>query len=183
MLKVYILFLFIMQLISGCTSISNNRTITNTPNPAAKAPVYERSTTYNGARNGAQNEPQQAKVITTAALDTEYQAPNKKNNSASARRPVVTDLLAQSQQAIKNQDYNAAENYLKRALRIEPGNAWLWYNMAVINFYQENYHQAIQKALKSNNLEKNSRQLRANNNKIIKQSYIELDEPEKARQY
>ena len=183
MLKIYILFLFIIQLISGCTSISNHRTMTNTPNPAEKPPVYERSTTYNGARNGAQNEPQQAKVITTATLDTEYQALNKKNSSASARRPVVTDLLAQSQQAIKNQDYNAAENYLKRALRIEPGNAWLWYNMAVINFYQENYHQAIQKALKSNNLEKNSQQLRANNNKIIKQSYIELDEPEKARQY
>lgn len=181
MLKTYIPVLFIIQLISGCTSISNNRTITNTPGAAEKPPVYERSASYTESQQTS--EPQQAKVITTAAIDPEYQSANTNNNTVSASRPVVTDLLTQSKQAIKNQDYNEAENYLKRALRIEPGNAWLWYNMAVVNFYQENYHQAIQQALKSKNLEKNSQQLRANNNKVIKQSYIEIGEPEKAQQY
>ena len=80
-------------------------------------------------------------------------------------------------------NYSDAESLLKRALRIEPGNAWLWHNMAVLQFYREDYQQAIQQALKSNNLAKNNQNLKSDNYKVIKQSYIELGNPEKASRY
>jgi len=93
----------------------------------------------------------------------------------------VLDLLAQSKSAMEQYNYDEAERLLKRALRIEPGNAWLWHNMAVLKFYQQDYQQAIQQALKSDNLEKNNAQLKASNSKVIKQSYIELGELQKAQ--
>ena len=183
MIKIYLLIVFVISLINGCTSIDYTR-------PASKQPpVYERSTAPGTQSSETKShEPdiydieQQPKVITTAALDR-GRTVKTKSNSVPASRQAVLDLLAQSKSAIEQQHYDDAENLLKRALRIEPGNAWLWHNMAVVKFYQGDYQQAIQQALKSNNLEKNNHQLKTNNGKIIKQSYIEIGEPEKARQY
>jgi len=179
MIKIYFLIVFIVSLINGCTSIDYTRT---TP------PVYERSGTDEQAvrqmdeQTRIQDDEQQAKVITTAALDRGQPAKTVKK-SVPASREAVLDLLAQSKSAITEQQYDEAESLLKRALRIEPGNPWLWHNMAVVKFYQEDYQQAIQQALKSNNLQKNNQQLEINNAKIIKQSYIELEELEKAEKY
>ena len=174
MIKIYILVLFIISLINGCTSIDYSRRGTESIYET-KAPVEEIVVETTEDIN-------QPKVITTAVLDknitTQY---NKKSPPAS--RQAVLDLLAQSKSAIEQHDYDNAESLLKRALRIEPGNAWLWHNMAVLKFYQEDYQQAIQQALKSNNLEKNNPQLKSNNSKVIRQSYIELGEPQKAQQY
>jgi len=161
MLKIYILILFIISLINGCSSIDYSRP------EAALPPVYEAS------RVEELEQVEQPKVITSAAV-TNTQVAKVKKKSVPASRAAVLDLLAQSKSAIEQQQYNEAENILKRALRIEPGNAWLWHNMAVIKFYQEDYQQAIQQALKSNNLGKNNQQLTSNNEKIIKQSKIEL---------
>ena len=172
MLKKVIVLIIAIFLMNACASTESK------PYSAAKtnkAAVYERSVSY-------KEDSGQVKVITTAAVDNQYN-PLKKKYKVPASRQAVIDLLAHSKQAIDENNYVSAENYLKRALRIEPSNAKLWHNMAVVNFYQENYHQAIQQALKSNNLAKNNRQLIANNSKVIKQSYIELGEPSKAKQY
>lgn len=172
MIKIYLLMVLIISLINGCTSIDYTR-------PAEqKAPVSEPA----AQGRSAEEVIQQPKVITTAALDNR-QTIKTQQKSVPASRQAVLDLLAQSKAAIDQQNYDEAENLLKRALRIEPGNAWLWHNMAVVKFYQNDFQQAIQQALKSNNLINNSPKLRANNGKIIKQSYIELGEPEKARHY
>ncbi|MCW8931974.1 MAG: tetratricopeptide repeat protein [Gammaproteobacteria bacterium] len=172
MIKIYLLVLFIISLVNGCTSIDYSRkgndSIYETP------PVEERAVIT--------EELNQPRVITTAALDQDLSVKPRKT-SPPASRQAVLDLLAQSKSAMEQNNYAEAEGLLKRALRIEPGNAWLWHNMAVLKFYQEDYHQAIQQALKSNNLEKNSTELRKNNSKVIKQSYIELGEPQKAQQY
>ncbi|MDX2504857.1 MAG: tetratricopeptide repeat protein [Gammaproteobacteria bacterium] len=180
MIKIYLLIIFIINFISGCTPIDYTR-------PVSKPPVYERSATREEGlqqeqRQLQQDQQQHPKVITTAALDRAPSVSMKKK-SVPASRQAVLDLLAQSKSAIEEQNYANAENLLKRALRIEPGNAWLWHNMAVVKFYQEDYQQAIQQALKSNNLEKDNHQLRTNNAKIIKQSYIELGEPEKVQHF
>lgn len=178
MIKIYLLILFIISLINGCTTIdySRPRTGTGTESDSShKMPPVD-------DRTAASDELQQPRVITTAALDHGLPVRQKKN-SPPASRQAVLDLLAQSKAAIEQSDYNDAEGLLKRALRIEPGNAWLWHNMAVLKFYQQDYQQAIQQALKSNNLGKNSPQLKRNNSKIIRQSYIELGEPQKAQQF
>ena len=178
MLKNIIVLTTTLFLMNACASTEYSRTEAKpyVSQETNKAAVYERSVSYQ-----EKNEP--AKVITTAALDKQYQSVDKSRTTIPASRQAVLDLLSQSKQAINNSNYVDAENYLKRALRIEPGNAKLWHNMAVVNFYQENYQQAIQQALKSNNLAKNNHQLIDNNSKVIKQSYIELGEPAKARQY
>ena len=174
MLKNILILTISLFLMNACASTEYTRT---TAKPYKnEAVVYDHSTS-------SKQDNEQAKVITTAAVDKQYQAKKKNSNAIPASRQAVLDLLKQSKQAINNNNYIDAENYLKRALRIEPGNARLWHNMAVVNFYQENYQQAIQQALKSNNLAKNNRQLMANNSKVIKQSYIELGEPAKAKQY
>ncbi len=172
MIKTYLLIVLIISFINGCSSIE--RSPQDAHSSPAIAPVDERSI--------GDNEIQQPRLITTAAV--EYRQPIKKKKlSPPPSRQAVLDLLEQAKQAIELYEYDNAEALLKRALRIEPGNAWLWHNMAVLKFYQQDYQQAIQQALKSNNLGKNNLQLKKNNSKVIKQSYIELGETEKAQQY
>lgn len=180
MIKIYLIVLFLISLINGCTSIDYSRRDSESIYET-KAPVEEHIGSHSGTVEVVE-EVYQPKVITTAALDRDITTQQNKN-SPPASRQAVLDLLAQSKSAIEQSDYVNAESLLKRALRIEPSNAWLWHNMAVLKFYQEDYQQAIQQALKSNNLEKNNPQLRSNNSKVIKQSYIELGEPQKAQQY
>ncbi|MCU7939005.1 MAG: tetratricopeptide repeat protein [gamma proteobacterium symbiont of Bathyaustriella thionipta] len=172
MTKLYLVILFIISLINGCTSIDYSRPDTDLNDKYP--PVNDRS-----SENTTQQQP---RVITTA-LAEQAQPVKFKKKSPPPSRQAVLDLLAQSKNSMDQYHYDEAESLLKRALRIEPGNAWLWHNMAVLKFYQEDYQQAIQQALKSNNLEKNNTQLKLNNTKIIKQSYIELGDLEKARQY
>ena len=161
MFKLYFLILFIISIINGCSSVDYQRSAEQ------KAPVYEAPP--------ASDISTQPKVITTAALQNNPQTVAQKRTTPASRQAVL-DLLKKSKAAMDNNQYGEAENLLKRAIRIEPGNAWLWHNMAVLKFYQEDYQQAIQQAMKSNNLEKNNPQLTASNKKIIKQSYIELGE-------
>lgn len=172
MYRHFLLILLLISFIPACTSVDySRRTEADLP------PVYE-------PRNAQQQAPQvqaQPKVITTAKVDNTRLAKVNKKPAVPASRAAVLDLLAQSKSAIEQYKYDEAESLLKRALRIEPGNAWLWHNMAVIKFYQEDYQQAIQQAMKSNNLSKNNEQLDIANGKIIKQSYTELDKSENAR--
>jgi len=177
MTKIYLLILFIISLVNGCTTIDYSRPA---PESGKKyAPVYERTPEKSSLEQPLAEQP---RVITIAAAE-QAQPLRLKKKSPPPSRQAVLDLLAQSKAAIEEQHYDEAESLLKRALRIEPGNAWLWHNMAVLKFYQEDYQQAIQQALKSNNLEKNDTQLKMNNSKIIKQSYIELGDLKKAQKY
>lgn len=57
-------------------------------------------------------------------------------------------------------DYANAEVKLERALRIEPGNADLWYELAHIKFQQEQYSQAESLALRANSFAGNKDFLR-----------------------
>lgn len=173
MIKIYLAILFIISLINGCSSIDYSRQNTE--------PSYQPATPVVEERVPDSNDMQQPKVITTAALSRDL--PVQQKTSPPASRQAVLDLLAQSKFEMEQYNYDDAEALLNRALRIEPSNAWLWHNMAVLKFYQQDYHQAIQQALKSNNLGKNSPQLRNNNSKVIKQSYIELGEHKEAQKY
>jgi len=76
-------------------------------------------------------------------------------------------LLAKAQTAAKAGELDVAEAQLERALRIEPRNAVLWHYMAKLRLYQGRLSEAAGLAAKSNSLEREDRQLQANNWRII----------------
>ena len=80
--------------------------------------------------------------------------------------PVVSKLLRQSEEASEQQDWQKAESYLQRALRISPKNAVLWNRMAATKLQQGKFSQAVQFAKKSNAISTDSG-LQAKNRKII----------------
>ncbi len=163
MIKFYTLFFFIISLINGCSSVETETT---------------RDKLSSEQSSEVSPEP---KVISIASAENISTVAVKKSPPPS--RQAVLTLLEQSKSAMERNDYSESQNLLTRALRIEPGNAWLWHNMAVLKFYQEDYQQAIQYALKSNNLEKQDPQLKNSNAQIINQSYLELDQIEKIQEH
>ena len=80
--------------------------------------------------------------------------------------PVVAQLLRQSEEASAQQDWQKAESYLQRALRISPKNALLWSRMAEAKLRQGKNSQAIQFASKSNAIS-NDPNLKLQNEAII----------------
>ncbi len=178
MIKNLLIVLLILLLLHGCASSGGNSSEGAADNSQTKSQRKLQQEKTTAAEDLYTDSNEQAKIITTAAYDN---APKPIKKTRSASREAVLDLLLQAEEAIAVNDYDEAETILKRALRIEPGNAWLWHNLAVVSFYQENYQQAIQQALKSNNLEHHARQLQNNNYKIIEQSYIQLGETSRAK--
>lgn len=61
----------------------------------------------------------------------------------------VLALLSKARQASKNGALSSAENYLERALRIEPQNPTLWLYMAKLRLYAEKPQEALNLAKKA----------------------------------
>ena len=95
-------------------------------------------------------------------------------------KPVVLALLRDSDQAISSGQYQNASLALERALRIEPRNALLWHRLAKLRFQQQQYHQAIQLASKSNTLSTDT-QMRVANWLLIADAHARSGQAEKAR--
>lgn len=91
-------------------------------------------------------------------------------------------LLAGARQQVRTGDYSQAEIMLERALRVEPRNARLWHEMAAVKFARRDYRQAVQFCIKSNSLAGKDYDLIQQNWLLMEKAYIELGEPEKARQ-
>ena len=172
-IKQFVILAFVVTTVFGCASDTSYRT-TNRPVVEERSVIYQQGSDIDPGEDAAQ-----PKVIVTAELEEPVKK-SKIKKSVPASREAVLGLLKQSENALRSQRYQEAENLLSRALRIEPSNAWLWHNMAVVKFYQEDYHQAIQQAFKSNNLEKNSARLTNDNWKLIAQSYELLGDKEQA---
>ena len=66
--------------------------------------------------------------------------------------PAVASLLRQARAAEAQENYAAAADFLERGLRIEPDNAYLWGELAVVRGHQGQWEQALQLATKSNSL-------------------------------
>lgn len=95
-------------------------------------------------------------------------------------KPVVLALLRESDQAITSGQYQNASQALERALRIEPQNALLWHRLAKLRVQQQQFHQAIQLASKSNTLS-TDKQMRVANWLLIADAHERLGQVEKAR--
>lgn len=64
--------------------------------------------------------------------------------------PAVVALLGQADAASAGGDHQRAAALLERALRIEPSNAALWHNLAVVRYREADYGQAESMAMRSN---------------------------------
>jgi tetratricopeptide (TPR) repeat protein len=91
-------------------------------------------------------------------------------------------LLAGARQQVRAGEFSQAEIMLERALRVEPRNARLWHEMAEVKYAQKDYGQAVQFCIKSNSLAGKDYNLIQQNWLLMEKAYIELGEPEKARQ-
>jgi len=146
------------------------------------APVLDASTTVTveepldstrplSQEQDSQGQPQQNEVVSGEELQGQ---PLLSDDSVEAQAlpsersspPVVAQLLRQSEEASAQQDWQKAESYLQRALRISPKNALLWSRMAEAKLRQGKNSQAIQFASKSNAIS-NDPNLKLQNEAII----------------
>lgn len=70
--------------------------------------------------------------------------------------------------------FEQAAARLERALRVEPGNAWLWYELAQVHLAQGSFDQAIQFAYKSDALTGDER-LKSHNRRLINKAKTQLE--------
>ena len=98
----------------------------------------------------------------------------KKSPAASA------SLLESAKQALRVDEFNQAEIFLERALRLEPRNGELWHAMGQVKFEQNHHAQAVQFCLKSNSLAKKNPLLIRKNWSLMEKAYLQMGETEKA---
>lgn len=89
-------------------------------------------------------------------------------------------LLADAKQAMKMGQFDQAEIYIERALRISPRDAAIWHAMGQVKYGQNNHGQSVQFCLKSNSLAGRDTHLIRQNWKLIEQSYRRMGQIEKA---
>jgi len=104
-----------------------------------------------------------APVEPRAVPDKEQAEPAPETSPA----PAAAALVAQARQASRAGRYEAAVHDLERAIRIEPGNASLWHELARVRFQQGRYEQARQMAARSNALLASNAALKARNDRLI----------------
>lgn len=86
----------------------------------------------------------------------------------------VVALADMARNDVAAYQYARADASLERALRIEPRNARLWYELALVRSYQEQYRQAESLALRSNRFAGSDDALRRANWKLIAECRKEL---------
>jgi tetratricopeptide (TPR) repeat protein len=91
-------------------------------------------------------------------------------------------LLAGARQNVRAGQFDQAEMTLERALRLEPRNARLWYEMARVKYGQKDYKQVVQFCIKSKSLAGKDYVLIKQNWLLMEKAYLQLGEPEKAKQ-
>lgn len=92
----------------------------------------------------------------------EYQAISDKNQSAS--------LVQKSKKALKAGDFDLAETLLERAIRKDPYNGWLWFELASVNYDRGDFDHTLQLCKKSLSLAQNDTALQKKNRQLMKRT-------------
>ncbi len=96
----------------------------------------------------------------------------------------VKNLLDDSIEYKRAENYDAAAEALERALRIEPRNPAVWHELADLRLVRQEYQQAIQFAQKSNALtQADAVSLKRRNWNLIAIAYSALGNTDKAAEY
>lgn len=88
-------------------------------------------------------------------------------------------LLEDAEKELFSGNAVKAEEYLERAIRIEPQNPLLWHGLAKSKLQQGFYFQAIQMSLKSNSYT-SSHSVERDNWLLIERAYLEIGDVERA---
>lgn len=87
--------------------------------------------------------------------------------------PAVVEWVYSARDLRDRKLFEQAAAKLERALRIEPGNARLWHELARVHLEQGNFDQAIQFAYKSNALSRDDK-LKSSNRRLVKTAQSQL---------
>lgn len=149
--------------------------------PPVPAPVRDGgAATATPGTTGPAGQPQTSDEIQSNPLPATGGVTRQPLSTTQPVSPVVVNLLQRSEQAAQLQQWQQAELYLERAMRISPRNALLWQRMAQTKMAQNKYDQAIQFASKSNTLAATDRVLRSRNWGIIAQAHTAMGRADKA---
>ena len=134
-------------------------------NPATGNPVFPANSandtwpnTNNTLPNAAANTAPQGFPVETTAPAT--QAPTTPAPAAGGN--AVKVLLDDARKAVQENRLDKAASSLERAVRLEPRNASIWYDLAQIRLHQKNYAAAEQMANKSISFTKNEDLIKRN---------------------
>ena len=102
-------------------------------------------------------------AATTAGATNAYQASQNQTGA-------VQSLLDEANSAVKAGQLEKAATALNRAVRLEPNNASIWYDLAQIRLHQGKYEQSEQLAKKSIDFAKGNQALINKNWNVISSS-------------
>ncbi len=100
----------------------------------------------------------------------------------SQKETVIASLINDAEQYSSQGRTDQAVATIERALRIEPKNALLWHQLAIVRIQQQQWQQAIVMARKSNALAGGKRRLKSDNWALIATAYDALGNKEKANE-
>ncbi|MBS7814258.1 tetratricopeptide repeat protein [Wohlfahrtiimonas chitiniclastica] len=128
----------------------------------AQAPVSAPKPTTTQQPTYAPNAPMiPGQSTTTASADKGTYKPSQNQNNA------VQSLLDEANSAVKANQLERAATALNRAVRLEPNNASIWYDLAQIRLHQGKYEQSEQLANKSISFAKGNQDLVNKNWRVI----------------
>ncbi|MHB8788387.1 MAG: tetratricopeptide repeat protein [Desulfobulbaceae bacterium] len=94
--------------------------------------------------------------------------------------PAALALLHDAEQALHAGNTRKADEYLERAIRIDPQNPQVWHALARSKFQQKQYPQTIQMSLKSNSF-RPDRATERSNWLLMEQAYLAMGDSPKAK--
>ncbi len=106
-------------------------------------------------------------ILGLAACAKPVPSPDEPLPLAVSDNAAVTTLVAQARAEFDAARYPSASAQLERALRIEPRNPWLWYELAQVRMQQGDYAQAEGLAARSNGYARDLRRLQQANWRLI----------------
>lgn len=145
----------------------------NTPNnpPVDNTNYPPYTDAFNNAANQASQQAQQASTYTPNAPMIPGQNNNSGSNStyqpSQNQTGAVQSLLDEANAAVKANQLERAATALNRAVRIEPNNSSIWYDLAQIRLHQGKYELSEQLAKKSIDFAKGNQTLVNKNWNVI----------------
>lgn len=163
---------------------SNNTNNLNTsgvsfPNPSGTIPNDDQNTSgiVASVEPSQNNIPPNSIPSRVSAVETQPTQSVENDNNVSAPVPMgsaIQTLLADAKKAVAENRLDRASSSLERAVRIEPNNAGIWYDLAQIKLHQGQYTDA-------ENLAKKSIGFAGEGTKMAKRNYVLISAIRKAQ--
>lgn len=149
--------------------LATTQASTAEPTFSAAPPVYhqspDRESTWNPAPTPVTTAPAQQPQAAYNPAPVQQPAPAIKPKTEDSTP--IRALLNEANAAVNNNDLTKAASLLNRAVRIEPTNESIWFDLAQISLHQKEYAKAEQLASKSISFAGNNQELIRNNWEII----------------